>query len=208
MHTLYYGVGQKFAWKKQSLHTTSHPHTDVIQNYHDPFFSPSSFTMKDIERDRAVVVALWREGFSVNAIAKKVKKSETFIRKWIGRVEEGDVTLEDHSREGRPHKVGPTEAKFLRKKMYKVQSASPNQMSKELKKKNINVSGRTIARFTKSQGWKPYKITKTFFLTKANQKGRMSFVKKYEKLSESDWKTWLFTDEKKFVLFRPPQFPV
>jgi len=39
---------------------------------------------------------------------------------------------------------------------------------------------------------------------KKNRSSRLQFVGKYGKLKEDDWKKWLFTDEKNFVLFRPP----
>jgi hypothetical protein len=73
-----------------------------------------------------------------------------------------------------------------------------------LTNKNFPVSHMTVSRWMKSQGWKPYKIKKRFMLNKRIAAARLAFAKKYGKLKEREWSRWLFTDEKKFVLYSAP----
>jgi hypothetical protein len=77
-------------------------------------------------------------------------------------------------------------------------------MAQQLKNKGVNISSRTIRRFATQQGWKPYKITKKIFLSQKNITSRLTFAKRYQHLGKKEWRKWLFTDEKSFVLFRPP----
>jgi transposase len=160
--------------------------------------------MKEIERDRASVLALSKVGKSVSQIVKTTHRSPTFVRKWLHRSDEGDTSMEDRPRAGRPTKITRGVYSFLRSKMYGVVRASPRLMGNKLKRTGIDVSQRTVSRFVKSLGWKPFRMTKSFLVTKQNRKSRLAFVTKFKNHTENDWGKWLFSDEKNFVLFRAP----
>jgi transposase len=160
--------------------------------------------MRNIEIDRAAVAALSSDGKTDSQIAKKLKRSLTFVRKWRKRSLDLKENLEDRPRAGRPKKIGPKVGAVLRGKFYGKVGVSTRSISKLLTSKGQPISRMTVSRWMKSQGWKPYKITKKFLLNQKMATARLNFAKKYGKLKEKDWARWLFTDEKKFVLYSPP----
>jgi transposase len=160
--------------------------------------------MKKIEADRAAVKTLSDEGKSISEIMKKLGRSRHFVKEWRRRLAEKPLGVEDRPRGGRPKKVTPKVALYLKRNMYGKVRASPRILAGELKKKGITVGPKTISRFAKKMEWKPYKMTKTSALTHSNIKHRLRFAEMYGKLKVNDFKNWLFTDEKSFVLYRPP----
>jgi transposase len=160
--------------------------------------------MKEIERDRAAVRTLTDEGKTVTQIVKKLGRSRHFVETWQKRTAKKPLNIEDGPRSGRPTKVTKNVSLYLKRNMFGKPRASPRLMSQNLSSLGKNISSSTISRFAKRTGWKPYKLSSTSALTKKNKIHRVQYASKYLDLKVNDWKNWLFTDEKTFVLFRPP----
>jgi hypothetical protein len=161
--------------------------------------------MKEIQSDRVSVVTLTKAGKSVKEIQKITARSATFIHKWRLRSREGDRSLEDKPRAGRPGILDSSSKNFLKKKMYGVVRASPREMAKQLAKKKMFAFLLALLQDLRNlKTGNRIGFRKRLCSPKKNRSSRLQFVGKYGKLKEDDWKKWLFTDEKNFVLFRPP----
>ncbi len=154
--------------------------------------------------DRIQLEALVNEGLSASTIATRLKKTERWVFKWKKRIRDKENQpgpwFLDAARSGRPPVGAPIKkavVKAVEGKKYK----SLRKTAKRLCAKGMKVSFKSIGNILKKEGLKPFKVREAPALSEAQKKKRLQFARKNK---DRDWKSVLFTDEKDFPLFHPP----
>ena len=147
---------------------------------------------------RAQAAILRSSGHSVKDIAKLLKKTERWVNKWSKR-----KSFEDKPRSGRQSVLTNRARNVIEKAKYK-RNNSTRKIAKNIQRQNINVSNSTVWRYMTNKGWKTFKRKKIPLLSEKQRRARLTFAKKYSKLSAEDWEDFLFTDECPKYLFQYP----
>jgi hypothetical protein len=121
-------------------------------------------------------------------------------------VQGNNADFQDRRRSGRPHKMSvPIQKKAVRMSRGR-RNRSSRQVARLLKDRGtIDVSYRTLARHLKKTGLKPFRRRKKPRLTEKHATQRRRWARANTK---TDWDRVIFTDEKIFRKFRPPNSKV
>ena len=154
-------------------------------------------------QERAQALALLDAGCDTKYVAKYLKKSERWVRKWRQRRAVGEGVA-DKRRTGRPSKVGGGVKKTIGSIKYK-RGCSTRKVSKHLKASGHNISHGTVYNYmTKVNKWKSFRRGRKQLLTVAQRRKRLQFAREHEHLSAQDWENYIFSDESIKYLFHVP----
>jgi transposase len=164
------------------------------------------------ESDRAVVIALGKEGYGIRKITKATGYSWSFVRRWYHR-----TSTNSHTSPGRPPKLTNRVINIVKQVVkvsylysiyrmtitkYEIQGKkrrSTRRAAEIIKDRyGINLGNKTVHRAMKRAGLKPIKRQRKPLLTDRHKQRRLEFVRKYK---NQDWRLVLFTDEKTFELY-------
>lgn len=152
---------------------------------------------------RAQAIALRNAGKTREEVAQSLGRSVRWVQKWWQRYKKGD-SLHDKPRSGRPSCL-TSRAKDIIRKAKGKRHQSCRRLSQRLKNLGETASKNTVHRYlTKKLGLKAYKRRKIPRLTKLQKEKRLTFAKKYVKLTPRDWENWVFSDECPLYLFPTP----
>ena len=152
-------------------------------------------------KQRYVAVDRHEQGQSEHKIAHDMGRSVHFVSKAIERDELTGVQ-QDLPRSGRPKKITrPISTKLIELTKAKRHRSSRKVAGIAKQRKIASVSYTTVQREWKKKNMKPFRRPKKPRMTEARKKKRMTFAR--ENLN-TDWTKYVFTDEKKFVLFEEP----
>lgn len=145
--------------------------------------------------ERGQITLLYKEGFSISAISKKIKCSRCAVRVTLKRFEEtGKYT-------NRP-KSGRKRHTTIREDRVLVHAALRNRRksSKELRsdmyeQHNINISAQTVRRRLTEAGLYGRKARRKPLLSEKHKEKRLVWAKKYAKWTIDDWTKIIWSDE-------------
>ena len=149
---------------------------------------------------RAQAYALRVNGFTVEEIAKKLKKSDRWVVKWSARSAEN---FEDKQRSGRPKVNKDAAIQVLNKAKYK-RGNSTRQLARELERKILDGGKNSVWRYMKNQGWRALGRPKKPLLSTEQRTARLKFAKAFKHLTVEDWEDFQFSDECPKYLFQLP----
>ena len=143
-------------------------------------------------------------GLSVRQISKRLGRHKSWVQRWLKRYQNKENCpgswYEDAPKEGRPKITEP-----VKKKIFKEHNGQQHQTlrktAKRLTAAGTPLSHMSVARVLKEAGLKPFKPRLAPALTPSQMKNRVKFAKDH---LHRDWNRTLFTDEKDFPLFHPP----
>lgn len=148
-------------------------------------------------RDRIRCIQMRRNGKAVKLIAKKCKRSESWVKKWSYLTFE---RAETQPKSGRPLKL-TEKSKEAISKLRKSKRGSCRKVEKFLRRNKIQkVCRTTILRFKKRTGNKWYKRKKVPALSPKNIEDRKAYCSKFGSKHRLWWDNVLFTDETYFGL--------
>jgi transposase len=133
-------------------------------------------------------------------IARRTGMPKSFVYDQINKLRR-KVSVNDLPRTGRPKKVTKTVTKKILAKTKGKEKRSTRKVAKILQGEGIQISHETVWRTLRSQGLIPHRKVPRPKLTHEQQTRRLEFARAF--LSH-DWAHTLFTDEKHFTTFSPP----
>jgi len=156
---------------------------------------------KELSKEcRAQAVILRKNGFCYKEIAKKLGISYCGVYKAVQRHEELG-SFASRKRTGRPRITTPQDDRVIARVVKKSPKASSLQVLLQLPTKLQNISSRTVRRRLFNSGLKSYSPSRKPRLSQKNIRDRLTFCRKYEKWTSSDWEKVLFSDESTFTQF-------
>lgn len=153
------------------------------------------------ERDRIEVIAWKKNGDSTSKIARDLGRSRWFVdstwKRWL------DLgTIDDRKRTGRPPKFNTKDRRTIVASAKGKRMRSTRSVARRFNHhRGKDISHETVRKILKESGLKPHRHQKVPKLSEKQKKSRLAFAKKY---SKHDWSKTLFTDEKHFLLYPPP----
>ena len=151
------------------------------------------------EGERWTLVALYNEGHSIRELAHTHKIDRNTVRRWI-RTYERTGTVADAQRAGRPSKVTCSVQTAIKRQMANKQRRSSRYMAVKMRREGTaNISYRTVQRAAHTMGYTPYHIRNIPNITPECEQRRVAYAHQY---ANTDWRTVLFSDEKKFNLYQ------
>jgi transposase len=152
--------------------------------------------------ERSKIQQLYREGCSVNHISRKMKHARFTVQRWIdkGLIIENKVPSTGQGRKRLINKKQMSRLKtILLKNKYEGSRSLLPGINQELK---INISDRTLRNYSRLLGLLWGRPRKVPALTDIQKQKRLAWAKKH---LNTDWKKWIFTDEK---IFRAGSIPI
>ncbi|CAF3373156.1 unnamed protein product [Rotaria sp. Silwood2] len=152
--------------------------------------------LSDIERTQ-IIMKRERDGTKISIIATNHNCASSTVRRVLARYHEtGEITGGQSS--GRPCALSSAEKRKLDRIIKSKPTATATSLANEIfEKTGKRVSPRTIQRYRRELGYRPYhqKITKS--LTSTQEETKTSFAQAHV---NDDIKRWLFSDEKIFTM--------
>ena len=146
------------------------------------------------KNDRLHIQQLLKAGHTVDSIARRKHCNRKTVMRW------GSMRLPlnrraKNSNQGRKRKMGPDQVKKLEKVLDRNRQAGSRQLVSQL---DVPVSDRTVRRRAAELGfWWKLKPTPKPVLTALHSQRRLEWAQKHK---STDWRRWIFSDEKTFVV--------
>lgn len=150
---------------------------------------------------RAVIVALSKEGYTTRIIAQKVNVSQYAVVATLKRMRE-TASNASRKRSGRPRSTSESEDKFicLQSKRKRTRTA-PEIHAQFNSSRETPVSVSTIKRRLNAYGLKGCIAAKKPLLRRKNILKRLNWARKHKDWTIEQWSKVLFSDESKFEIF-------
>ena len=150
---------------------------------------------------RNKIFLLAKQGYSEEAIGRRVGCARSTVRKWKKRPVPASVSPPGPGR-GRKRKLSQVFPSKLKSYFLGQSKVGSRRLAPKVAKRfHVNISDRSIRRYVVRAGLKWKRPVKKPFLTDAHRLKRRKFAKKYE--GKTDWDNWVFGDEKTFFV-KPP----
>jgi transposase len=150
----------------------------------------------DIERTQ-IIMERERDGKKISIIANNHHCSTTAVRKILSRYyNTGEIAGGKSS--GRPHSLSNVEKQQLDKIIRRKPTATATTLANEIfEKTGKRISARTIDRYRRELGYRPYHQRIKKSLTSTQEQTKTLFTQTY---ANDNIKRWLFSDEKIFTM--------
>jgi hypothetical protein len=153
------------------------------------------------EKKRIEVRTLYKDaGLSGAEIMRRTGYPKSFVYDHIA-LEKAGAPVEDRPHTGRPKKVTKSVAKKIVRLSKGKEKRSVRKVSKLLSADDIDLSRETVRRTLHEQGLIPHRQVPRSRMTEDQQLRRLKFSQDF---LTHDWRYTLFTDEKHFTTFSPP----
>jgi len=150
--------------------------------------------------DRVKVIILKEEGYSVEAIAKRVKCSHSAVSKTVKRHKETG-SVDDRPRSGRPRLSTLRDDRELLRISLRNRMFTSTQLKREWNETSlISCSARTVRRRLDENGLFGRVARRKPLLTDRHRKIRLKWAKEHKNWSIEDWNRVIWSDESKFNL--------
>lgn len=157
---------------------------------------------------RKIILDLHKEKKSLREIGKIVRRNHCTIKKIIDKYTTRH-TIENLPRSGRPKKLTDSEVRTIVREVRNNPVSSAVNISKKIAETSgKSVSASTIRRALHKNGLHGRVPRKKPYISKANQKKRIKFARKYQNEAPNFWENILYSDESKFEIFgakKPPK---
>lgn len=164
-------------------------------------FFPIGEKMGKWIRDRQRVFELANMGYSHSRIQNTTGRSLSFIKKWVRRGRDPNENFQDRLRSGRKKKFDSDDTHKIVDLLKNGDGMTTRRVSNEFKFEGKDISSETVRIIARGQGLKVFKLKKKPKLTQSQANRRKKFAIAFK---DTDFKTWVFSDEKKFTTHTPP----
>jgi transposase len=158
--------------------------------------------MSNLSRQkRSQIINLYRQGYSINYIARIVGCHYDTAKKWAERGNPANISPPSIARKRRTMAT-PEQLEQIKIILQDNPHAGANKLLPLVRQKtNLNISKATLKRYSRSFGFRWGKPLVKPLLTARQKTKRLLFARSHRNI---DWTYWIFSDEKTFQLSPAP----
>jgi transposase len=145
--------------------------------------------------ERQRIQRLCREGLSIAAIAKRVKRSESSVRRWVSRLANAEMPCV-----GRPWTIEARQERLIKRALNKSYPTNERAIQEIFELTGIRIGKRTPIRYYKRWGYKYLKPKPVPMLSRQDKRIRVRFANNHKNDNVDDY---IFADETEFTLQAP-----
>jgi transposase len=141
------------------------------------------------------IQGLYRDGLSIVAIAKRVKRSPRSVRRWVSRLDNSRVACV-----GRPQAIGARAERAILRILNKGYPNNERAIQEIFELTGIRITERTLSRYYKRWGYKYLKPKPVPMLSRHDKQNRARFANEHK---NDNVDVLIFADETEFTLQAP-----
>lgn len=152
------------------------------------------------DNEKAIILALRKENFSVRAISRRIKRNIATISRFLKKYSETG-TIANRKRGGAKRKTTVREDRVLQRLCLQNRASTSKELCSEWNESTgVSVCSSTVRRRLKSMGLTARRPCKKPLLTTKMRKARLDWARNHVNWTVDDWNNVIFSDESKFNL--------